>query len=171
MIKSLVIITLSLGLLSSLNGQDKFNWTDTLFTAGQTRTIKLKRAFDGPCTVKPCYDFGTNKATYDTLVNFLKRNKEVSINLVWHTWTEGSSDYNLAISKRMSEGLILELARQGIEKGNIFSIGFGEARPIFSESDLEKITDYKKRSETDRENERVEVIIVSAPNKMYNPWR
>lgn len=44
-----------------------------------------------------------------TLVDFLKINKEVFVNLVWHTWTEESSDYNLAVSRRMSEGLIVEL--------------------------------------------------------------
>lgn len=167
MIKSLVTITLAFGLLTSLYGQENFNWTDTVFIVGQTRTVKLKRAFNGPCTAKPCYDFSTNKQTYDTLVDFLIRNKEVFVNLVWHTWTEDSPDYNLAVSKKMSEGLIVELIRQGIDKKRISAIGFGEARPIFPENELERIADYKLRSEKDRMNERVEVIIVSAPNKMY----
>jgi outer membrane protein OmpA-like peptidoglycan-associated protein len=95
----------------------------------------------------------------------------VGVNLVWHTWTEESSDYNLAVSKRMSEGLIVELIQQGIDKNRIAAIGFGEARPIFTEDELDKITDFKKRSEMDRMNERVEVIIVSAPNKMHKKWR
>ncbi|KAA3640115.1 MAG: hypothetical protein DWQ02_02525 [Bacteroidetes bacterium] len=50
--------------------QNTFSWNDSKFYVGQSRNIKLERAFDGPCTVRPCYDYGNNKQTYDTLITF-----------------------------------------------------------------------------------------------------
>src|SRR4051794_36379195 len=111
----LTILTLTIGLAKSLHAQEKFNWTDTTLSAGQTRTIQLVRAFSGSCDSKPCYEYADNKLTYDTLVSFLKANKEISLAFLWHTWTYDDSDYNLHISKKMTEGLIKELIRQGID--------------------------------------------------------
>jgi outer membrane protein OmpA-like peptidoglycan-associated protein len=161
----LIILTLTIGLAKPLHAQEKFNWTDTTLSAGQTRTIQLMRAFNGSCDLKPCYDYGGNKQTYDTLVSFLKANKEISLAFLWHTWTYDDSGFNLHISKRMADGLIKELIRQGIEEKRISAIGLGESKPLVSENELQRIHDSKKRNEADRRNWRIEVVVTSAPNK------
>jgi hypothetical protein len=138
-----------------------FNWSDTTFRIGSIRIVHLSRAFDGPCTVKPCYDYRNNKSVYDTIVSFLNRNQKISVAFLWHTRTIETPDYNLAISKRMAAGIIAELVRQGIDTNRLSAIGLGESMPIINEEELNAIKDHKERSHADRSNERVEIIILA----------
>lgn len=163
--KLLSILTLTFGIMSLSYSQNTFNWTDNSFQVGQTRNIRLLMAFDGPCTAKPCYDYSDNKQTYDTLVTFLLNNKDVSLAFIWHTGTAGSSRYNFYYSKRVAEGLIKELIRLGISEKRMTAIGLGESRPIVSEEELKTIEDKDERLEADRQNNRIEIIITSAPNE------
>ncbi len=164
MTKLLAVLTLNLASNCLLLAQAKFSWADTIPRVGQMRSIQLARAFDGSCTVRPCYEYYHNKETYDTLVSFLKKNDKVCVAFFWHTWTYDDYEYNLHISKRMADGLIEELVRQGISEDRIGAIGLGESRPLFSEAELKTMKD-DERNRRDRENWRVDVLITSAPHR------
>ncbi|HEY9044294.1 MAG TPA: hypothetical protein VIN08_00275 [Ohtaekwangia sp.] len=158
--KLLTALTLNLITYTTSFAQGNFNWTDTLLTVGQTRTIHLSRAFDGPCTTKPCYTYYQNQNTYDTLLSFLNSNENVSVVFLWHTWTEDCYAYNFHVSQKMAQGLINELIKHGIGEKRIAAVGLGEARPLISVAELNKI-DPTKRFSVDRKNSRIEMIIVS----------
>lgn len=160
----LIILTLTVGLGFLSTAQGSFSWTDSTFQVGQTRNIRLSIAHDGPCTAGPCYDYGDNKQIYDTLVSFFTRNQNISVTFIWNTSTSGSSQYNFYTSKRFAEVLIKELIRLGISEKRIAATGLGESRPLINEIELKKIEDRNKRFEADRRNNRIQIIITSAPN-------
>jgi hypothetical protein len=167
--KHIIIFILFFGLNQSLISQETFDWKDTIFTVGQSKNIVLRLAFDGPCTVYPCYNYAENKTTYDTLINFLKKNKNLTVVSIWTTSTIGSSEFNFDRSKKGASGLIEELKKQGINSDRIASVGIGEAKPLITENEINKITDNEIRHKTDLKNERIEIIITSAPNKKLYP--
>jgi OOP family OmpA-OmpF porin len=103
----------------------------------------------------------TIKSVYDTIVSFLNRNQKISVAFLWHTRTIETPDYNLTISKRMATGIVAELVRQGIDANRLSAIGLGESMPIITEEELDAIKDNEQRSRADRNNERVEIIILA----------
>ena len=151
---------------SAVAQKQSFNWSDTTLRIGSIRAVHLSRAFDGPCTQKPCYDYRNNKPVYDTIVSFLKRNQKVSVAFFWHTRTIETPDYNLAVSKRMATGIIAELVRQGIDANRISAIGLGESMPLITEEELNAIKDGKQKSQADRCNERIEIMILANSVKL-----
>ena len=160
-----LFLILFLGLGSLVNAQTSFDWIDSTFEVGQKRNIQLLQAYDGPCTVYPCYDYLDNKLTYDTLTSFLKNNPGISVSFIWHTSTAGSDEYNFHLSKKMANGLVEELIRLGIKKERVNAIGLGESCPIIKEVELQMMEESEVRFQADRKNKRIELIITTVPNK------
>ncbi len=143
--------------------QDTFSWSDSIVKIGQTRNIRINVTLGGSCTMIPWYEYGDNKLTLDTLLTFLNKNNDISIALIWHTGTLGSSQYNFYYSKKLADALLKELIRLGISEKKITTIGLGESRPIISEEEIKSIKDHDKKIQLDSVNRRVEIIITSVP--------
>jgi outer membrane protein OmpA-like peptidoglycan-associated protein len=111
----------------------------------------------------PWYEYGDNKLTLDTLLTFLNKNKGISVALILHTGTLGSSQYNFYYSMKVADVLLKELIRLGISEKKITTIGLGESRPIISEEEIKSIEDHDKKIQLDSVNRRVEIIITSVP--------
>ncbi len=86
----------------------------------------------------------------DRVVNMLKKNENVEIELAGHTDNTGSSRLNIKLSQERAEAIEEYLMGNGIEASRLSSKGYGGARPIAS-----------NRSESTRKlNRRVEFTIV-----------
>lgn len=65
----------------------------------------------------------------DELYNLLSTYPSMQIELISHTDTRGSNDYNFKLSKRRAESAKQFLVKKGIASSRINSIGMGESQP------------------------------------------
>ncbi len=88
------------------------------------------------------YDF--DKATLrpksmeilDKIVDLLKLNDNISIELGAHTDARGNDDYNMRLSAARAKSCVDYIISKGINKSRIISNGFGETRPIIPEAEI-----------------------------------
>ncbi|GIL23407.1 MAG: hypothetical protein BroJett042_19200 [Bacteroidota bacterium] len=90
-------------------------------------TVRLKNIyFDyDKTTLKPESFVELNK-----VVDFLKQNPTVSIEIAGHTDSRGSDTYNQNLSQGRSQAVVDYLVSQGIESYRLEAHGYGESRPI-----------------------------------------
>lgn len=66
----------------------------------------------------------------DKVVDFLKQNPSVEIEISGHTDNKGSDDYNANLSQGRSEAVVNYIISQGIDGYRLTAHGYGEAKPI-----------------------------------------
>lgn len=90
-------------------------------------TVRLKNIyFDfDKTTLKPESFVELNK-----VVEFLKQNPRVSIEIAGHTDGKGSESYNINLSQGRSQSVVDYLAGQGIEGARLQAHGYGKSKPI-----------------------------------------
>ncbi len=159
--KVLLLLFISLIYSVSLFAQNEFTFTDTAFYIGQKKIVHIAHAYDGPCTGSPCYDLGENKKVYDSIVAFLNRNTNLRVGFFWYSDLRGSAEYNLYQSNKMTAGLISILMQLGIDKIRISAMGMGEAFPIVTDEQIDKLKTDEEKFAAHRKNQRVEIIILS----------
>lgn len=97
-------------------------------------------------------DLGTSAQTnLDQLVNILNRYPDTDIQIIGHTDSKGSHDYNMSLSDRRSTAVVAYLRNKGIASGRATAVGKGETDPIAS-NDTE---------EGRAQNRRVEFVITA----------
>ncbi len=64
------------------------------------------------------------------VVDFLKLNGHVEIEIEGHTDNKGSDEYNQNLSQGRSQSVVDYLVQQGIESNRLTAHGFGESKPI-----------------------------------------
>lgn len=64
------------------------------------------------------------------VVEFLKSNPTVEIEIAGHTDSKGSDDYNLNLSQGRCQSVVNYLISQGIESSRLTPHGYGESNPI-----------------------------------------
>jgi OmpA-OmpF porin, OOP family len=84
------------------------------------------------------------------VVDFLKRNQTVEIEISGHTDSKGSDDYNLNLSQGRSQSVVDYIVSQGIESFRLTAHGYGEGKPI----------DTNDTSAGQANNRRVEFMVV-----------
>lgn len=124
-----ILIILSLLFINSMafSQSNTFNWDDSFFEIGDSREIYLDPYYCSRRTVD-CYE--NNKQVYDTLVNFLKVNPNIKIEISFHSDHRGSVNYNQKLTERRAEvtkGVLLE---KGVSIRQIESLGYGETMPL-----------------------------------------
>ncbi|KAA3649359.1 MAG: hypothetical protein DWP98_07240 [Bacteroidetes bacterium] len=92
-------------------------------------TIVLKNIFfeTGKFELKPQSLVELNK-----LVDFLKANPNLKIEVSGHTDTVGNKDANLVLSDNRAKSVQSYLVQKGIELSRLESVGFGSSKPISS---------------------------------------
>jgi OmpA-OmpF porin, OOP family len=68
----------------------------------------------------------------DKVVDFLKQNAKVSIEIAGHTDSKGSDTYNENLSQGRSQSVVDYLVTQGIDASRLQAHGYGESKPIDS---------------------------------------
>jgi len=66
----------------------------------------------------------------DKVVEFLKQNSSVEIEISGHTDNKGSDDYNETLSQGRSEAVVTYIASKGIDSYRLTAHGYGESKPI-----------------------------------------
>ncbi len=64
------------------------------------------------------------------VVDFLKQNAHVEIEITGHTDSKGSDDYNLNLSQGRSQAVVDYIVSQGIEGYRLTAHGYGETKPV-----------------------------------------
>lgn len=88
-------------------------------------------------------------AMLDRVVNFLLSNPDYTLTVEGHTDSTGNDAYNQSLSERRADSVRQALIERGVNAGNVFAVGFGESRPVASNST------HSGRSQ----NRRVEIVI------------
>lgn len=90
-------------------------------------TVRLKNIyFDFDRTTLQSQSF----AELNKVVDFLKQNPTVEIEIAGHTDNKGSDDYNQNLSQGRSQAVVDYLISQGIEDFRLMAHGYGESKPI-----------------------------------------
>ncbi|MBX2962176.1 MAG: OmpA family protein [Cyclobacteriaceae bacterium] len=84
------------------------------------------------------------------VVDFLKRNPKVEIQIEGHTDSRGADEYNLNLSQGRSQSVVDYLVSQGVDRSRLLAKGFGESAPI----------DTNETDEGRANNRRVEFTVV-----------
>ena len=64
------------------------------------------------------------------VVDFLKQNPKISVEISGHTDSKGSDEYNLNLSQGRSQSVVDYLISQGIDATHLQAHGYGETKPI-----------------------------------------
>lgn len=90
-------------------------------------TVRLKNIyFDFDKTTLKTESF----SELNKVVDFLKQNSHVEIEISGHTDSKGSDDYNLNLSQGRSQSVVDYIVTQGIESYRLTAHGYGETKPI-----------------------------------------
>jgi len=137
------------------------------------------------------YDF--DKATLrpesekalDALVNLLKENPNVTIELSAHTDYLGSADYNKRLSQRRADAVVAYLTAHGIVRDRLTPVGYGKERPkkirkkvtekyswlkendVLTEDFIKKL-DKEKQETANQLNRRTEFIVLRTTYGMFD---
>ena len=69
-------------------------------------------------------------AELNKVVDFLKQNPSVEIEISGHTDNKGSDDYNATLSQGRSEAVVDYVISQGVDSYRLSAHGYGESKPI-----------------------------------------
>jgi OmpA-OmpF porin, OOP family len=129
----------------SASSEGYINATDSVFAESDDLSPFIRNIYLEPIEVgvtvrlKNIY-FDFDKTTLkkesftelNKVVDFLKQNPSVEIEISGHTDNKGSDDYNANLSQGRSQSVVDYLISQGIEADRLSAHGYGESKPIES---------------------------------------
>jgi hypothetical protein len=154
-----LIITISTIFLTNLLIGQTFNYQDSTFTIGQTKTLS-SFSIGLDCDYVEC-----NSDILDSLMDFLKTHKDLSVEIENHTDTRDYEQNNLELSQKRAERILKYLIEHGIDENRLTATGMGETKPIVSDEDIRKMTNDLDKELAHRQNRRVQVKIVERKKK------
>jgi outer membrane protein OmpA-like peptidoglycan-associated protein len=83
----------------------------------------------------------------DKLVQIMKDNPKISIELGSHTDSRGNDDYNMALSQSRAEAAVNYIVSKGISPDRLSARGYGETNPIIPTASQEKEYQVNRRTE------------------------
>ena len=156
------LLTPNSSLIYALSAQREgyLPYTMSVTTPGDSILVGLTRiAVGNSVTLNNLYfDYDSDEilqnsnAEIERLALFLKRNKQVHIEIVGHTDNQGSASYNLDLSRRRAAALLNALIKKGIAADRLTSRGMGSQSPVAT-NDTE---------EGRAQNRRVEILITES---------
>lgn len=87
-----------------------------------------------------------SKVELDRMVDFLKNNKQIGIEISGHTDDVGTDQVNLELSKKRAQSVMDYLQKSGIEASRLTSKGYGETKPV-AKNDSEENRQKNRRIE------------------------
>ncbi|VAW22937.1 Outer membrane lipoprotein omp16 precursor [hydrothermal vent metagenome] len=87
-----------------------------------------------------------SKKELDKLVNILTENPDITIRINSHTDDRGPGIYNQKLSERRGAGVVRYLVAHGIDKGRLFSRGYGETRLLIAKAKTDEEHRYNRRT-------------------------
>jgi OOP family OmpA-OmpF porin len=117
------------------------------------------------------YDF--NKATLrpksmevlNKIVDLLKLNDNLSIELSSHTDSRGNDEYNMKLSQARAQSCVDYLITHGISKKRLIARGYGESKPIIPQSEIDQmVKDSPEFEAAHQKNRRTAFRIIGETN-------
>lgn len=111
--------------------------------AQPTVELKVARIEKGSMLTLNYITFETNSAKLDSssyfeldrVIELLKANKKIILEVAAHTDDVGDEDYNRKLSEERAQSVVQYLFSNGIEKKQVVPIGYGEMVPLVSNED------------------------------------
>ena len=72
-------------------------------------------------------------ASLDTLVNFMKDNPSITVEIYSYTDGKGTPEYNLPLSQRRAQSVLDYLEKNGVERTRMVAKGFGDKNKVATE--------------------------------------
>ncbi len=112
--------------------------------------------------------FDLNKSTLrkesfielDKLVNFLRENPTVKIEIGGHTDSRGDAAKNKQLSINRAKSVYNYVIQKGIDAKRLSYAGYGSTKPIYSEDEIANMKDNKEKEEAHQANRRTEYKII-----------
>jgi peptidoglycan-associated lipoprotein len=133
-----------------LNGKEKET------TKGQERSREfmvtiLLSAFDRPIELPNIlYDFGKydlrpeSMVSLDRLVETLNDNSNVTIELMSHTDSRDTEEFNQVLSQQRAQAVVNYLIEKGIDPARLTAVGYGESSPVVVDQAISAETPFLK---------------------------
>ncbi|MBN8783397.1 MAG: OmpA family protein [Terrimonas ferruginea] len=154
------------------NQAGKYSQTEQVTTEGLDRTKTLYVSLKlGVCNLQQgstwvlkniLYDLDksfirSDAATVlDNVVNIMKQNPTLRIELSSHTDSRGSDAYNMSLSRRRAEAAVNYLVSKGVEKNRLTARGYGETKPL-----NECVNGINCSEDQHQQNRRTEIKVLS----------
>jgi|GEM_PF-3434626 outer membrane protein OmpA-like peptidoglycan-associated protein len=140
------------------DAQNTFNWGDTKFNKGEIRRINIPWNLDNGGWYQ-----GYSDDTLKPLVNFLKKNPFIKIEVQNHTDPQGSYTHNMKLSQARAQSIADHLISQGIDSARIVAKGYGSTQPLpgYSAVDIAAMKTYEEKQLAYQANRRTEIRILS----------
>lgn len=106
------------------------------------------------------YDFAKAKLrpksmeVLDKIVDLLKINDNLSIELSSHTDSRGNDNYNMKLSQDRAQSCVDYLILRGISRSRLVAKGYGETRPIIPQSEIDLMVDKSPEFEASHQKNR-----------------
>lgn len=139
------------------DNQDAFYMDVPMVAIDSDTPVPLKNVFFdlSAATLRPESHIELNK-----LVEFLKKNPGVKIELGGHTDTRGDAKANMTLSQERANSVVAYLASKGIAPERMTAKGYGEEQPIYSDAEIDKMATEKEKEAAHQENRRTEYRII-----------
>ena len=120
---------------NTMDLKDSKTYTMDFALSPISRPVKMENIF---------YEFGrweltkASEAELDRLVKLLNDNPNITIELSAHTDLKGNDDFNQELAQKRAQSCCDYLIAHGIEKERLTPVGYGEAKPVVVDKDLNK---------------------------------
>lgn len=146
-------------------GQDQrrtFTLSDTIFPIGSVYTgCQILDSEKGSVLIRP-----EHQPCLDSVADLILRNPWMIIEVGCHTDQRGSDTFNLRLSRDRAGRIVNYLISLGVPDYRIVAVGYGERRPIYSQSEINKLTDKNEQKKRYAANRRTEFRIISRYRNM-----
>lgn len=145
----------SLFLTPFIKSQVTFEYSDKDFVVGAIHRI-------APLDYSTCFRLGNNveDTIIDSIVVFMNQHPNLIIEVVSHTDTRGTSEFNLKLSEKRAESIVKKLISLGVDSSRLTFKGYGEEQPIISEELISKAESSDERERFYAINRRNELKII-----------
>ena len=146
----------------------------SIITKGKTETTHFTQDFflnmiPGGDIVIEGIEYDLDKATLrpksmqilDKIIEMLKNNENLSIELGSHTDTRGSDVYNMRLSQARAQSCVDYMISKGITKDRLMAKGYGETKPMVSDAEIEKLKTEEEKEAEHQKNRRTAFRIIS----------
>ncbi|HWY38065.1 MAG TPA: OmpA family protein [Bacteroidia bacterium] len=146
----------------------------SVMTKGKTETTHFTQDFflnmiPGGDVVIEGVEYDLNKATLrpksmeilDKIIEMLKLNTNLSIELNSHTDTRGSDVYNMKLSQARAQSCVDYMISKGIAKERLIPKGYGETKPLVSDADIDKLPTKDEKEVQHQKNRRTAFRVIS----------
>ena len=94
------------------------------------------------------------------LVDFLKENESVKIEIGGHTDSRGNNAKNIELSKNRAKSVQKYLIRTGIDSKRLTSKGYASEKPVYTDVEIEIMSSEKEKEKAHQSNRRTEYKII-----------